>query len=164
MPELLPAVGAVQLSGLVQVGVAPLQAGQVDDHVIAHVLPHAEQDDGQHGGLFAGGPAGQVLNAQRRQDRVDRAHGGVENHVPHGGHRDQRRHVGEERHRTEEVAQTDVLVQQHGHGQAAHQRQGHRTDDVDDGVDQRRLEDAVGGEQFDEILQRHKLDVVAAVP
>src|SRR5699024_7783444 len=39
VPELLPAVGAVQLGGLVQVRVAALQAGQVDDHVVAHVLP-----------------------------------------------------------------------------------------------------------------------------
>ena len=120
MPELLPAVCTVQLSGFVQIRVAALQAGQIDDHVVAHVLPHAEQDDRQHGGILAGSPAGQVFHCHAEelvQEHVDGAHGGVEDHVPHRCHRNQRGNVGEERHGAEEVAQLHILVQQHGHRQ-----------------------------------------------
>ena len=126
VPELLPAICAVQLGGFVQVRVAALQACQIDDHVVAHVLPYTEQDDRDHSGVLTGSPAGQVFHRHAKelvQDHVDGAHGGVEDHVPHRCHRHQRGNIGEERHRAEEVAQLHVLVQQHRHSQRAGQRQ-----------------------------------------
>ena len=167
VPELLPAVCTVQLGGFVQVRVAALQAGQIDDHVVAHVLPHAEQDDRDHGGVLTGSPAGQVFHRHAKelvQNHVDGAHGGVEDHVPHRCHRHQRGNIGEERHGAEEVAQLHVLVQQHSHGQRAGQRQRHRANDVDDGVFQSRLKNFIGGEELYKVFQADKLDGVAAVP
>ena len=167
MPELLPAICTVQLGGFVQVRVAALQACQIDDHVVTHVLPHAEQDDRDHSGVLTGSPAGQVFHRHAKelvQDHVDGAHGGVEDHVPHRCHRHQRSNVREERHGAEEVAQLHVLVQQHSHGQRAGQRQRHRANDVDDGIFQRRLKNFIGGKEFYKVLQTDKLDGVAAVP
>ncbi len=66
VPELLPAVCTVQLGGFVQVRVGALQTGQVDDHVIAHVLPDAEQDDREHSGVLTGSQRGRFPPPRQR--------------------------------------------------------------------------------------------------
>ena len=163
IPEDLPLAGTVQLGSLLQLGVGALQTGQVDDHVIAHVLPDAEQDDREHSGVLTGSPLGQVLHAKGCEDLVDRAHGGAEDHVPDRSNGDQRSNVGEERNGTEEVAELDLLVQQHGQTKAAHQRQRHRADGVNQRIDKSSLESFVA-QQGNKVADAGELNGMDTVP
>ena len=163
IPEDLPLAGTVQLGSLLQFGVGALQTGQVDDHVIAHVLPDAEQDDREHSGVLTGGPLGQVLHAKGCEDLVDRAHGGAEDHVPDRSNGDQRSNVGEERNGTEEVAELDLLVQQHGQTKAARQRQRHRADGVDQRIDKSSLESFVA-QQGNKVADAGELNGMDTIP
>ncbi len=51
--EDLPAGGAVDVRGLVEVRIDLLQAGDVEHHVEAEVLPHHDDEDGVHGEIAA---------------------------------------------------------------------------------------------------------------
>ena len=161
--EALPEDTTVELFKDINVAVVALQTGKVDDHVVAHVLPYAEEDDRQHSGVLAGGPLGQVLHAEARKDLVDRAHRGAEDHVPDGRDRDQRGNIREERDRAEEVAALDLLVQQHGQTKAADQRQRHGADGVDQRIDERRLEGLIT-EQRDKVADAGELYRMNTIP
>ena len=165
MAELVPGVGAVDAGRLVKLGIHALQAGKVDHHVIAHVLPDGEQDDRDHCPILVGRPAGEVcrIEAERYQQHVERAHGWIEDHVPDHSDRHERGNIGKEHDGAEEIAAEDLLVEQHRQKQRADQRQRNGQRRVDKGVPECRLEHVVG-EQTPEVPEPDEGHLVRAVP
>ena len=117
MDELLPPSGAVHRGSFQQLTRHALESRQVDDHVVAHVPPDADEDDGpdRHGAV--GGPGFVVIDAQGHEHLVDRSvlhqhEGPADAYGDHGGD------VREEKDGPENHGAAD-FVQQDRQGQGA---------------------------------------------
>ncbi len=102
--ELLPQARAVEARRLVQVGGNALQRGQKDDHVVAEVLPHREQDDRRQRPMRIPQPVDR-LNAEVSERVVEQSVACVQQVAPHDRHGYERRHHGYEKRRAKEPGQ-----------------------------------------------------------
>jgi len=85
LPQHLPAVGPVQRRRLIHVGGQILHPRQIEDHVIARVLPDAHDHDGDEGQIGIAGPVLGAAVAQALQKSVPQAVVGREEEEPDGG-------------------------------------------------------------------------------
>ena len=152
MAEHLPAIGAVELGGFVQLARNGTEAGQEDDDVVAHEGPDTEQDDGHQG---QAGAAPEVRKLPAEEDFEDRprfgqpllrfeaeqgqelvGHRGVaraENAAEDGGGGDRRHDVRQEEDHAEKGAAAQVLEQHAGQRQGDGELQGDAAEGVVDG-------------------------------
>ena len=78
-----------------------LQPGEQDDHVVAEILPHREQDDRRHRRVGIAEPVDRI-EADRAEAVVDHAVAGVEQIAPDDRDGDERRHDRREQRGAEE--------------------------------------------------------------
>ena len=108
--ELLPCGGAVEGSGLIQFGGDALQTCEEDDHEVAEVLPHGDEDDGGHR-RFACTEQVEVRRTAEQRDPVrDETEGRGEDELPCDGGDGQGDDERQEHAGTEESDELEVLA------------------------------------------------------
>ena len=154
VPDLLPAVCAVQSGGFVQRGIHIGDGRQEDDHVIAHVLPYIghNDNDGEPG---IASQEHDRINAELGKQSVD--HAVVLEQAPeHAAHDGPGEEVGQEKHglRDPHELGVDHFVEQQRQDQGHQQAQ----DDLADGNGQRiahHIPERGQRHHVPEILQAH---------
>ena len=162
--ELLRRRGAIHQRRVVQLAGHRLQAGQEEDHGLAHHLPQGRCEQGQQAGLGVGEPRLGVVDAQRLHQGVDEAKVGVVHPAPDDGHRNGRHHAGEVEHAAEKRSAAEFFDQHQRKRQSQRGGHHHRQQYPDQIVPEGRLEHIVLGEQADIVGNAHRLHGLHAVP
>lgn len=137
----------------------------MDQHKIAHVLPHLHDNDRHQCPFGRRKPAGQQFcrNTDHAQKLVDRAAVFQEHGLEHGTDSNDGGNIGEENRRAEEVDELDFSIQQQRKTQRRDHAENDRKDAEHDGLPQRCTEHTIL-EDIDKVLQPHKLHGGKAVP
>lgn len=140
-----------------------LQAGEKKQHVVAGKLPHPDQRQRQQGGVAAPQPVVVHRADDLRQVVVEQAEAGHKDKQPQRGGADHRDNHREEEGGAQPAVDAVVFAQRHRQQQGEGHARHHRQQDIEQVVDQRLPEDAIG-EQAGEVIEADELRAVAHHP
>ena len=151
--ELLPLGRAVDLGRFKELRVDVAHGGELDDHMVADILPHDHDDDHDDGDVLVGEPdLCQASQADELEECVEQAVIAVINESPGQTDSHTTDDAGQEKYGLEEGRASDLfedrVAEEHGQGHVRDQGTDHHDDVVAQG-----LEEGAIVEQVDVILQ-----------